>query len=104
MSIHPSLSASAKAKKQRSVLKRAERLRILMDKDSWKVGQNIFALPKIKTMRIKIKKKKAAPAAAETTGEAEVTPTTAKEETAPTKAAKTETASAKEKPTKPSPH
>ena len=103
MSIHPSLSSSAKAKKTRSVLKRAERLKILMDKDSWKEGQSIFALPKIKTIRLKIKKEKAAaPAAAEATAEAEATPT-AKTEATSTKAAKTETASVKEKPTKPKP-
>ena len=90
MSIHPSLSSSAKAKKVRSVLKRAERLKILMEKDSWKEGQSIFALPKIKTMRLKIKKEKAAPAVvAEATGEAGAAP-----------AAETETATTKEKPTK----
>ena len=90
MSIHPSLSSSAKTKKTRSVLKRAERLKILMDKDSWQEGQSIFALPKIKTLRIKIKKEKAA--AAETAVEAEASPT-----------AKTETTSAAEKPAKPKP-
>ena len=111
MSIHPSLSASAKAKKVRSVLKRAERLKILMDKDSWKEGQSIFALPKIKTMRIKIKKEKAAPAAAEATAEAEVAPSekteatsakASKEEAASAKTKKGDAASAKEKPSKPS--
>ena len=83
MSIHPSLSSSEKTKKTRSVLKRAERLKILMDKDTWKEGQSIFGLPKIKTIRIKIKKEKAAaPAAAETTGETEAT--VAAKETEPT--------------------
>ena len=66
MSIHPSLRSSAKAKKTRSVLKRAERLKIQIDKGLWKEGQSVFALPKIKTVRIKIKKEKAAPAAAAT--------------------------------------
>jgi small basic protein (TIGR04137 family) len=70
MSIHPSLSSSAKVKKSRSVLKRAERLKILMDKDSWKQGQSIFGLPKIKTIRIKIKKEKAAATPSEATTEA----------------------------------
>ena len=91
MSIHPSLVSSAKTKKVRSVLKRAERLKILIDKESWKQGQSIFALPKIKTIRIKIKKEKAAPAAeagTATEGEAAL-------------AAEVESASATEKPAKP---
>ena len=78
MSIHPSLSSSDKDKKQRSVLKRTERLRIMLEKNQWKEGEGVFGLPKIKTVRIKIKKEKAekaaetiaaegaAPAAAET--------------------------------------
>lgn len=99
MSIHPSLSSSAKAKKTRSVLKRAERLKMMMDKDSWKQGQSIFGLPKIKTIRLKIKKEKAAaPAAAagEAVGEAAG-------EVAGEVAAESKTTSAKEKPTKSSP-
>ncbi|MBL7130872.1 MAG: small basic protein [Candidatus Omnitrophica bacterium] len=83
MSIHPSLSSRATQKKERSVLSRAERLRILIDKDKWKEGNSVWGLPKIKTVRIKIKKEKAAPApttpAAETaaplaTEQASVTP------------------------------
>jgi len=60
MSIHPSLSSSEKNKKQRSVLKRTERLRMMMDKGQWKEGDDVYRLPKIKTVRIKIKKEKAA--------------------------------------------
>lgn len=59
MSIHSSLSLSRKDKKQRSVLKRIERLRIMMDKNQWKEGDIVCGLPKIKTIRIKIKKEKA---------------------------------------------
>lgn len=59
MSIHPSLSISDKDKKQRSVLKRIERLRTMLEKGSWKEGDSVFGLPKIKTIRIKIKKEKA---------------------------------------------
>ncbi|MDD4900013.1 MAG: small basic protein [Candidatus Omnitrophica bacterium] len=81
MSIHPSLKTSDKDKKARSVLKRSERLKTMMEKGSWKEGDNVFGLPKIKTIRIKIKKEKAekaetataegaAPAAAETAKEA----------------------------------
>ncbi len=58
MSIHPSLASSDKDKKQRSVLKRIERLRHMKDKEQWKEGDKIYGLPKIKTIRIKIKKEK----------------------------------------------
>lgn len=60
MSIHPSLKLSDKNKKQRSVLKRAERLRMMLEKGQWKPGDEVCGLPKIKTLRIKIKKEKAA--------------------------------------------
>jgi small basic protein (TIGR04137 family) len=60
MSIHPSLSSSDKDKKQRSVLKRTERLRIMQEKEQWKEGDSVYGLPKIKTVRIKIKKEKVA--------------------------------------------
>ena len=59
MSIHPSLALSEKDKKQRSVLKRTERLRMMMEKGKWKEGDSVYGLPKIKTVRIKIKKEKA---------------------------------------------
>lgn len=60
MSIHPSLKISEKDKKQRSVLKRTERLRIMLEKGQWKPQDAVYGLPKIKTLRIKIKKEKAA--------------------------------------------
>ncbi|MFA5145199.1 MAG: small basic protein [Candidatus Omnitrophota bacterium] len=59
MSMHPSLALSDKNKKQQSVLKRTERLRILMEKGKWKEGDSVYGLPKLKTVRIKIKKEKA---------------------------------------------
>lgn len=62
MSIHPSLSSSTVGQKQRSVLKRIERIKVLMEKGLWKEPNPIFGLPKIKTIRIKIKKEKAAKA------------------------------------------
>ena len=80
MSIHPSLSSSQSDRKHRSVLKRIERLRIMMEKGQWKEGDDIYGLPKIKTVRIKIKKEKAAEkpeaAAAEATAPAASEPTT----------------------------
>lgn len=83
MAIHPSLNSSDKNKKARSVLKRTERLRIMLEKGDWKEGDDVYGLPKIKTIRIKIKKEKAAEkpeeaAAVETTAGAA---TPAKEQT-----------------------
>ena len=59
MSIHPSLSSSGKDSKPRSVLKRIERMRLMLEKGQWKEGDAVYGLPKIKTVRIKIKKEKA---------------------------------------------
>lgn len=73
MSIHPSLRSSEKNKKQRSVLKRTERLKLMLEKGSWKEGGDIYGLPKIKTLRIKIKKEKAAAKTETPAGEGAVT-------------------------------
>lgn len=63
MSIHPSLAISEQDKKQRSVLKRSERIRTMMEKGNWKEGDNVYGLPKLKSVRIKIKKEKVEKAA-----------------------------------------
>ncbi len=73
MSIHPSLAISEQDKKQRSVLKRSERIRTMMEKGNWKEGDNVYGLPKLKSVRIKIKKEKVEKAA-ETTEGAAATP------------------------------
>ncbi|MDD5128992.1 MAG: small basic protein [Candidatus Omnitrophica bacterium] len=67
MSIHPSLVLSEKDKMSRSVLKRTERIRQMHEKGKWKEGDSVYGLPKIKTLKIKIKKEKAVKA--ETTAE-----------------------------------
>lgn len=65
MSMHPSLKASEKGKKARSVLKRIERIKSMIDKEKWKEGDPVYGLPKIKAVRIKVmKKEKAAEKAA----------------------------------------
>jgi small basic protein (TIGR04137 family) len=74
MSIHPSLGAAAKGKQQKSVLKRSERIKHMMSKGTWKDDTKIFGLPKIKTIRIKIKKEKAAEKPAEEGAPATGTP------------------------------
>jgi small basic protein (TIGR04137 family) len=63
MSQHPSLKSSSKSSQHRSVLKRFERIKILKEQEKWKAGNSVFGLPKVKTLRFKIKKEKAAPAA-----------------------------------------
>ncbi len=65
MSIHPSLGAAVKGKQQKSVLKRTERIKHMMNKGLWKEDSKVFGLPKIKALRIKIKKEKAAEKPAE---------------------------------------
>ena len=60
MSQHPSLRSSEKDKAHRSVLKRYERLKSLKDKEKWDEKQSVFGLQKVKVVRFKIKKEKAA--------------------------------------------
>jgi small basic protein (TIGR04137 family) len=88
MAIHPSLSSSGKDKKARSVLKRTERLRIMMEKKAWKEGDDVFGLPKIKTVRIKIKKEKKEAAVAAAATEAPAAATAPVAEQTPAKVAK----------------
>lgn len=67
MSQHPSLRSSDKDKAQRSVLKRYERIKLLKDKEEWTEKDSVYKLPKVKIVKFKVKKEKAA--AAEETAE-----------------------------------
>ena len=58
MSIHPSLGSAVKGKQAKSVLKRAERIKHMMSKGLWKDDGKVFGLPKIKAIRLKVKKEK----------------------------------------------
>jgi len=87
MSIHPSLAISEKDKKQRSVLKRTERIRTMLDKGEWKEGDRVYGLPKIKTVRIKIKKEKAEKTETAAAAEAGAAPAAAAGKEAPSKQA-----------------
>lgn len=87
MSIHPSLGAAVKGKQQKSVLKRADRIKHLMSKGLWKEESKIFGLPKIKAVRIKIKKE-----AAEKPAEGEAAKTAATPAAAATSEQKTKAA------------
>ncbi|MCP4649949.1 MAG: small basic protein [PVC group bacterium] len=61
MSIHPSLTAS-KGKGHRSVLKRFERVEKLKKAGKWTDDTSSFGLPKVKIIKMKLKKSKAAEA------------------------------------------
>jgi small basic protein (TIGR04137 family) len=56
MSLHPSLKRAEKLTGTRSVMKRTERIKWLMEKNSWKDGR-VLGLPKIKTVKLKAAKK-----------------------------------------------
>lgn len=85
MSIHPSLGIAVKGKQQKSVLKRADRIKFLMKKGLWKEDSRIFGLPKIKAVRIKIKKEAAAEKPAEGKAAAPAATPEQKTKTAPKK-------------------
>lgn len=72
MAQHPSLKISSKAKQHKSVLKRVERIKFLEKLGKWKEGDSVFGLPKVKSIRIKLKKEKPAAAPAEEVAAAEV--------------------------------
>ncbi len=57
MSIHPSFK-SGKSKKHKSVLKRLERILHFKKKDEWSDEKQVFGLPKVKVIKLKIKKEK----------------------------------------------
>ncbi|MCG2710914.1 MAG: small basic protein [Candidatus Omnitrophica bacterium] len=73
MSIHPSLTA-AKGKKQRSVLKRYERIEKLKKESKWKEDTSSFGLPKVKVIKMKLKKVKSTEAKADAGKAGEVAP------------------------------
>jgi len=66
MSIHTSLKLRAGKSDSRSVLKRAERIKVLMAKGQWSKDSSVYGLPKIKVVKIKVKKEKAQEKPAET--------------------------------------
>mgnify|MGYP001561056865 CR=1 FL=1 len=82
MSIHPSLALSLKGRKQRSVLKRIERIKYFMDKGSFTRESSVFGLPKIKVMKIKVMKKEKAESAAGTAAAPGAAPAAASAKTA----------------------
>jgi len=57
MSIHKSLVTAGKLRRHRNVLTRAERIEILKKEERWKDEQSVFGLPKVRSIRMKAKKK-----------------------------------------------
>lgn len=81
MSVHPSLSSKGKGKRQRSVFKRFERLKELLEKEKWKPQDSVFGLPKLKILRWKVKKAKKAAEAEGIAAEGTSTKTSAEAKT-----------------------
>ncbi len=60
MGLHSSLKRAEKLTSTRSVMKRTERLKWLKERGTWKEGDKISGLPKIKVVKLKaVKKEKA---------------------------------------------
>ncbi|MBI4549703.1 MAG: small basic protein [Candidatus Omnitrophica bacterium] len=62
MSQHSSLKERGFGTRHRNVLKRSERIKKLKAEDRWKPESNAFGLPKVKSMKVKVKKVKEAKA------------------------------------------
>ena len=61
MSQHPSLRVDSVGTKHRNVLKRYERIKKLQDQEKWQDGNSAFGLPKVKSVKLKVKKASQAP-------------------------------------------
>jgi small basic protein (TIGR04137 family) len=62
MTIDKSLKVKAGAIKNRNVLTRAERIAKLLETERWKEGDKVLGLPKVRVMKLALKKKKKAKA------------------------------------------
>lgn len=58
MTIDKSLKIKAGSVKARNVLTRAERLTKLIEADRWSEGDPIYGIPKVRVVKISLKKKK----------------------------------------------
>ena len=72
MSIHSSLRSGRAIGLMRNVLKRYERIRLLVAKGDWSDGRSVYGLPKVKQVKVKARraeekeKEEASPTATET--------------------------------------
>ncbi|MBN3038834.1 MAG: small basic protein [Candidatus Omnitrophica bacterium] len=83
MSVHPSLGSKGKGKRKRSVMKRYERLKEMLEKEKWQPGDSVYGLMKLKVLRWKAKKAKKA-VEEEAAGEGATEATAAQKTTAKT--------------------
>jgi small basic protein (TIGR04137 family) len=60
MSIDKSLRRKNALQRARSVLTRGERIKVMMDEERWQEGRSPFGLPKVKVVKIAVKKHKKA--------------------------------------------
>jgi|SRR6476469_3808173 len=65
MTIDKSLRVKAGAISNRNVLTRAERILKLKETERWKEGDNVLGLPKVRVLKLALKKKKKAAKAEE---------------------------------------
>ncbi|HNV86567.1 MAG TPA: small basic protein [Candidatus Omnitrophota bacterium] len=63
MSQHTSLKLKALSGRHRNVLKRYERIKKLKQDERWQDGMSAYGLPKVKSVKVKVKKAKAGPKA-----------------------------------------
>jgi len=73
MSQHPSLRCDSVGTKHRNVLKRLERIKRLEKENRWNENSKIFGLPKVKCIKIKVKKSSEGKEAKDATKEAGAT-------------------------------
>ena len=59
MSIDKSLRRRNQLARARNVLTRGERIRVLQDEERWQEGRSPFGLPKVRVIKVAVKKKKA---------------------------------------------
>ena len=60
MSLHPSLRGGSQMRRHRSVLTRLERLKLLLGKGTWNETLSPLGLPKVKNLKVTVKKEKTA--------------------------------------------
>ncbi len=70
MSIDKSLRRKNQLARARNVLTRGERIKVLMDEERWQEGRSPYGLPKVKVVKLVVKKAKKAKEEEKPEGEA----------------------------------
>jgi len=74
MSIDKSLRRKNQLARARNVLTRGERIKVLMDEERWQEGRSPYGLPKVKVIKLVVKKAKKAKEEEKAEGEAAAAP------------------------------